>query len=486
MGRQQRVTTSIVFGALLWAGASSAWAQNIARQNQGSAAAGSVVMDRPEDLIAMALRSNPVTAPYAITARWRNGAVDLSGRVGTKQIHDVAVRTAIAYGFPFRDNLVIDTAMTAQVAANAGMGMGGPSGPMAASVTASSYYVYPPPLFGKLDDPFFGFVPPLVSFPPWWQREGGSAPQARGQASAFNQRAPAAGAGSPRAGWRPLEPPPAQGEVQVTVDSSGHVFLRGVVSSDAVRREVEEMARSVPGVQRLSSELKVQPRRAPDAAVDVSGRGPNADVPPPPPEPVAPAPPAGAERGEPEMVKPRVAPEPANPTRVPTPNGGTPKSAARAGMSSDNQELSRRVLQVIERSDSLQQQAIKIKSEGDVVTLSGKVSTAYEAMLAYRAAQQTPGVRDVIDLLEFTVPDEDHPNPLPRKARPEDLEPYLAAQIRRNVGDLAQIQTLKVRGDILTIQGTVGNDADLDRVLAIVRSIPILHGFRLEATLSTN
>ena len=31
-------------------------------------------------------------------------------------------------------------------------------------------YIYPPPLMGRLDDPFFGFVPPLVSFPPWWRR----------------------------------------------------------------------------------------------------------------------------------------------------------------------------------------------------------------------------------------------------------------------------------------------------------------------------
>ena len=28
---------------------------------------------------------------------------------------------------------------------------------------------------GRLDDPFFGFVPPLVSFPPWWRRRMQSA-----------------------------------------------------------------------------------------------------------------------------------------------------------------------------------------------------------------------------------------------------------------------------------------------------------------------
>ena len=50
--------------------------------------------------------------------------------------------------------------------------------------------------------------------------------------------------------------------------------------------------------------------------------------------------------------------------------------------------------------------------------------SAFEAMIVYRAAQQTPGVREVVDRLEFDVPDEDHPNPLLQKGRPEDLEPY--------------------------------------------------------------
>ena len=42
-----------------------------------------------------------------------NGAVVLSGVVGTKQAHDVAVRIAIDTGVPFRDNLVIDTGAVA-------------------------------------------------------------------------------------------------------------------------------------------------------------------------------------------------------------------------------------------------------------------------------------------------------------------------------------------------------------------------------------
>jgi osmotically-inducible protein OsmY len=483
MGRQQWVaTTPIAFSVVMSVITPSVSAQNATSPNHGTAQQNRVVTVRPDELIGNALRSNPVTAPYPIGVRWNKGAVELSGVVGTKQIHDVAVRTAIAYGFPFRDNLVIDTAMTAQVAA-AASGMAPRNGsPPPASVTASSYYVYPPPLMGKLDDPFFGFLPPLVSFPPWWKREGGTEQVAGGPSVAMANRAPGDNAtngpmAAPQAGWRALEMAPAQGEVEVTVDASGQVFLRGVVASEAVRREVEAMARSVPGVTRVISQFQIQPRGVPEGAP--SGLSTDGAVPPPPPQPAAP-PPAAAPR-QPAMVKPRPVPP-----SQPTPKPGTPKASAPAGISSDNQELSRRVREVMERSDVLVNQSIKIKSDRDVVMLSGKVNTAFEAMLAFRAAQQAPGVREVIDILEFTVPDENHRNPLPQKGRPEDLEPYLSAQIRKNVGDLARIDQLRVNGDILTIQGTVTNDADLDRVLAIIRSIPILHGFRLEATLTSN
>ena len=75
-----------------------------------------MILERPEVAVQDALRSNPLTAPYPIAATWRNGVVVLSGRVGTKLVHDAAVQIAIALGFPFRDDLVIDTAETFRVA----------------------------------------------------------------------------------------------------------------------------------------------------------------------------------------------------------------------------------------------------------------------------------------------------------------------------------------------------------------------------------
>ena len=127
---------------------------------------------------------------------------------------------------------------------------------------------------------------------------------------------------------------------------------------------------------------------------------------------------------------------------------------------------------------------MKVRSSEGTVTLTGRVPSAYEAMIVYRTAQQTPGVRDVVDRLEFSVPDEDHPNPLLQKGRPEDLEPYLASHIRRHVGDLAHIDRVDAHGNVIGIQGTLGVGQDQDRLLAILRSIPVLNGFRLEPKLT--
>ncbi len=84
------------------------------------------------------------------------------------------------------------------------------------------------------------------------------------------------------------------------------------------------------------------------------------------------------------------------------------------------------------------------------------------------------------------VPDEDHPNPLVRKGRPEDIEPYLAAQMSRHLGELAHIDSVRARGDHLEIKGSLLEAGDKDRVMAILRSIPVLHGFTLDATLTAD
>jgi hypothetical protein len=173
---------------------------------------------------------------------------------------------------------------------------------------------------------------------------------------------------------------------------------------------------------------------------------------------------------------------PEEPVRQPA--VGRPKPAATAPSGLDKEGLTQRVVSALARRAQSAELPVKVRSGDGSVTLTGRVPSAYEAMIVYRAAQQTPGVREVVDRLEFTVPDEDHPNPLLQKGRPEDLEPYLASQIRRHVGDVAHIDRIQAHGDVIDIRGTLGEGQDRDRLLAILRSIPVLHGFRLEPELT--
>jgi len=409
-----------------------------------------------------ALRSNPVTAPYAISATRRNGVVVLAGRVGTKQIHDAAVRMAIDLGAPFRDDLVIDTAAADQAALMSNA-TAAAAGPLAQGALSSSPYIYPPPLFGRLDDPFFGLVPPIVSFPPWWRRNEPSALVQPRAANGVPPRPAVQSDGSGQTGVapggsQPADAAPAIGQVEIRVDPFGQVVLRGVVASEEVRREIEETARSVPGVTRVESQFQVQPRRA------------EGEMPPPPPQPML----------GPNSTEPAARPAPP-PARSPKLN---PADAAPTAL--DPGGLSRRVVAALERRPTAAVLPIKVRSNNGVVTLTGPVPSAYEAMIVYRAAQQTPGVKEIVDQLEFPVPDEDHPNPLVEQGRPEDVEPYLASQIRRHFGDLAQLDRIQARGNLLELHGTLQHPDDQDRVLAILRSMPLLTGFRIEPVFTSN
>ena len=102
---------------------------------------------RAELTILKALMANPITAPYRIVTSTRNGRVVLSGPVGTKAVHDAAVQTGIATGYPIQDDLVIDTAEVYRAAALAASPGWGPSHawdipPLGAGTVP---FVYPPP-----------------------------------------------------------------------------------------------------------------------------------------------------------------------------------------------------------------------------------------------------------------------------------------------------------------------------------------------------
>src|SRR5207253_4417464 len=111
-----------------------------------------------------------------------------------------------------------------------------PPGPVAAALgplpglgLMAPPYLYPPPLFGRYDDPFYGFEPPVISYPPWW----GAITTQRLDPALAAEPAPVleapATATSP-----PSESLPA-GTVEMTIDPRGVAVLRGTVSSLAER-----------------------------------------------------------------------------------------------------------------------------------------------------------------------------------------------------------------------------------------------------------
>jgi hypothetical protein len=429
-----------------------------------SARAGTAELARPELIVLQALQANPITAPYGLSTAYRNGQVVLSGAVGTKQIHDVAIRIAIASGYPIRDDLVIDTAAAHRVAASVaatGIGPVGMAGTMAVPALGAAPgaipYVYPPPLFGRIDDPFFGFEPPLVSYPPWWRAV---AARAAINASATANPAPKPVAGpattvSPGSASTipvPLGTSPQAGTIEMTIDPRGFAVLRGTVPTLEDLIAIGQKIAQTQGVSEVLNLLTVAP-----------GIASASETPPPPPQPAL-----------------NVRPQPPAPQPAPAPEAE--RTAPRPGIAVDREggDLAQRLGQALARRPALANLPIKVTVHDGVASLSGSVPTVYEAMLAFRAVQQTPGVREVLDRLEFVVPDGERKNPLLDKGRPEDVEPYLLAQVRRHVGDLAHVDQLRLRGDRLEIHGTLPLAEDQPRFEAILRSIPILRGFQLE------
>ena len=450
-----------------------------ARSQQTGPTAGSGEADSPEFAIQRALAGHPLTAPYRLQVGRQGGKVVLAGRVGTKEIHDVAVRIAMAVTPSIDDRLVIDTAAAHAVAGVAAANAPAPASPWpyGAGGSATTYlpgpagspYLYPQPLFGRYDEPFYGFEPPLISYPPWW---GGVAAR-RGDpwaAPVLNPAAPIGpDPGPPSSGAVMVPsnsvnaPGPAipEGSIEMAIDPRGRAILRGTVPTTAARIAIGQKVERMEGVSEVLNLLNTKEDERP--LYD-----PQSDVPPPPPTPDPPV-----NRAAPNA--PRLLPTP--PANAPSEQ---PTREAPAGAGTGD-SLSKRVEDALARRPSLARSQIAVSVRDGVASLSGSVPTSLEAMAAFRAAQQTAGVTEVDDRLKFAVPDGQKPNPLVSQGRPEDVEPYLLAQIRRQVGDQAHVDRVSVAGDRLEIRGSLARDEDRPRIEAILRSMPLLRGYQLEA-----
>ena len=221
-----------------------------------------------------ALRANPLILPYEIQVTPSKGAIVLSGKVGTKQIHDIVIRTVINLGLVPHDDLVIDTAEAHRVALR--QSYYGPQAGLPTTAGVAPYFVYPPPLFGRLDDPFWGFTPPILSFPPGYTRP---APPAQAAAPQPNDQARRADD----------DDDSVKGRVRLIIDAAGQVFLTGEVATEKDRRDIEREVQAALGGADLSSDLKVAERAAT----------------PPPPEPMI----GGPINDRPEAPTPKPKPD---------------------------------------------------------------------------------------------------------------------------------------------------------------------------------
>ena len=398
---------------------------------------------------------------------------------------------------------------------------GGGVPPVLAFPSAGSYggapSLLPPPLFGRYDDPFYGLDPPAVVYPPWW----GALNAQRTQANAAFESALGAVNGVPNGAQAPNGPatgaypgqagnpvtaidgqgalinpvpddpnstntdigPIPDGTVDMEVDNAGVATIRGGIPSEAEKLAVGQRIAGMPGVNQVVNLLTIKPSLAKRNEV-------KAETPPPFPTPVEAAAPADANPVP--IPTPAPAPatatapslnpapgisQPAQPTNVPKP------SPPAIDPTSDNGMTDRATRALEDRAATLGP-AVKVKAREGVAYLSGKVASVYEAMLAYRTVQQLPGIRSVDDRLEFPVPDgSPGSNPLLDRGRPDDVEPYLEAQLRRQVGNLAHIDRVRLQADTLDVRGILSREEDRDRFDAILRSMPILRGFQVNADL---
>ena len=392
-----------------------------------------------ERAVLEALAVDPATAPYPIATDIRDGKLVVSGRVATSAIHDLVIQTALAYTPSVRDDLVIDTAEVGRALAGPAQGpaqpSGGGAGAAAAGVasfpSASTYssppYYYPPPLFGRLDEPFYGFEPPVISYPPWW---GGLSNQRLAEWQQANTVAAV-----PEQAAVPTSAPPGQTTrtLDLDVDAAGVATVRGAVQSEEQRRAIEEQLRANPGITRVINELQVAPE---------------ADRPPLPAAPRA-APPRPPEPGLP--ATPKIEAAPAAPAVAPK-----PRAEATA----------------------------RVEMRNGVAYLEGSVPTLTDAMQIYLAAVRAPGVRGVEDRLVVALPNDRVANPLLLEPNREDVAQYLLAQIRRHVGDRATIDRVDLNGARLSVFGRARDEAARDRVEAALRSMAVLRGFELVPSIS--
>lgn len=417
-------------GALAWGPLAPGQQRNAATSNAEAS------------MMVRALRANPVTAGYPIQVHAGGPKLVMRGRVGNRAVYDTTIAVAISTGIPFKDELVIDTAVlvpveTTVVSPMASQIISGPLPPFPPTYTTYGYgpagtpsYVYPPPVMGFVDEPFFGFEPPVISYPPWWQ----PADEARAQRDAVDRARALAPAGAPAAALQADLP----AEVELSIDPRGVGLLRGRVANLEDRIAVGQRLAAIPGVREVINQLEIDPSLPP---IDGS-------------EHAVPAPPA---------ARPPIAAGPPAPPR-PAPALAGPPTTLGAAFDADPE---------------LGPFRLKARVDRGVATIDGDVPTVMEAMKAHLMAGRFPGVTSVVDRLRFRPPVDGEPNPLIGAKAKGDVESYLLAQLKRQSVKGLDVERVSVAGEVLEVHGTIQSESGRDRAEASLRSTPLLRGFQI-------
>jgi len=188
----------------------------------------------PEQAVVDALRADPRIAPYPVRVdTGKSGEILLSGKVGSRGVHDLVIHAVLDMGLVPHDDLVIDTAEAYRVAAEQVQGYG----PVVAGTVGNTPY--------------------YLAYPPYAARPGAYAPRAATAPAERLRRVVA----------------PALGKVHIAVDEYGRVHLSGEAASEEAKRQIEAEASRVPGVTGLVSDLTTAARRC-SAPPSIPGRRP--------------------------------------------------------------------------------------------------------------------------------------------------------------------------------------------------------------------
>lgn len=425
--------------AVMIVAASIANAQSVNRELAASERRGLTPLERS---VRTALSADPATAPYRIGTDLRDGQLVLTGRVATSAIHDIAVQTALAFTPSVHDELVIDTAETVRALTPQPTGNPGAGGmpiaayPSASVPGASTYssppYYYPQPLFGRLDEPFYGFEPPNISYPPWW---GQLTQQRLGEMLANARQDAALMAAAPEP--EPVAKTAEKRTLDLDVDENGVATVSGTVANEAQADTIIKQIEKTPGVTRVVNQLSI-------------GDGAEALR-----RPIPPPPPPGLPAAEPRAAAPAAEAAPA---------GRIPAAPIKPASS---------------------ESTARVDIRDGVAYLDGRVASLVDAMEMHLSAGRTPGIRAVDDRLIVPLPNERTPNPLVDYANRGDVAAYLRAQIVKHVAGAAFIDDVALDGQRLVIRGQAPDEASRSRALAVLRTMAVLRGFDVTPTLKT-